>query len=397
MSRSSQALINPDLLVWVRTNAGYTVEDIAHRLNVTPDQIESWEKGEKRPTVNQLRNIGKACKRPLAVFYLPEPPKDFQVLNDYRRIPGAVAGFLSPTLRFEIRRAYDRRDLALDLYDNLGLSPSVFTHSANHSDDPDVLANTIRNFLDIQYNHQITWHKKDIAFNHWRSSFERAGILVFQSIGIAVEEMRGFSIFASPLPAIVVNNKDKPAGKIFTMLHELIHIMLHEGSICDLHEEPNQPPEKNRIEIFCNAVTGAVLVPRRNLLQERIVKIKGNCKEWTDDELNTLANKYGVSNEVLLRRLLLLKCTSPEFYHRKRSQYIKAYSELNKKRKGFAPPHRVAINSSGYLFTQLVLGNYYQDKITISRLSDLLNIRLKHLAKIESDVMSYISKYGAIT
>ena len=48
----------------------------------------------------RLRLLGALYKRPLGVFFLPKPPKDFAALKDFRRLPGEVAGVLSPALKF---------------------------------------------------------------------------------------------------------------------------------------------------------------------------------------------------------------------------------------------------------------------------------------------------------
>ena len=73
--------------------------------------------------------------------------------------------------------------------------------------------------------------------------------------------MLGFSFAEPVLPVIAVNRKVRPNGQIFTLLHEFVHLMLRQSSICDIDEEPPRPPEEQRIEVFCNRVAGAALVP----------------------------------------------------------------------------------------------------------------------------------------
>lgn len=73
-------------------SAALTVEEAAKRLGQPPDRLAAWEPGEERLSVAQLRDAARVYKRPLAVFYLPEPPRDFQPLRDFRRLPDAEAG-----------------------------------------------------------------------------------------------------------------------------------------------------------------------------------------------------------------------------------------------------------------------------------------------------------------
>jgi hypothetical protein len=58
---------------------------------------------------------GQSLQAPVAIFYLPEPPLDFQPLRDYRRVPEAQLGQLSPELLAVIRRAHAVREAALEL------------------------------------------------------------------------------------------------------------------------------------------------------------------------------------------------------------------------------------------------------------------------------------------
>ena len=53
---------------------------------------------------------------------------------------------------------------------------------------------------------------------------------------------------------------------------------------------------------------------------------------------------------------------------------------------GPVPPFRKTISRVGHAFAKLVLSNYYQDYITASDVSDFLEVRLKHLPKIEAAV-----------
>lgn len=397
MAKRIEALIKPELLIWARNTAGFKIAQVAKKLQVPSERLEGWERGDIRPTMVQLRKLARIYKRPLGVFYLPEPPPDVRPLHDFRRLPGQVAGVQSPELRFEIRRAYSRRELALDLHQAVGGPPPTFALSATLSDEPEVVGTAIRDALGIQYEDQVKWTGWHDPFNVWRSALEKAGVLIFQATAVAVTEIRGFSIGETPLPAIVVNIKDSPRGRTFTMLHELTHVMLHEGGLCDTLEEGERRPEDQRAEVFCNHVSGAALVPRQHILTEELVRSKPRQAEWFDDEIDRLARHYGVSREVILRRLLIFERITKAFYDRKTRQYHEEYEEQAKQHpaEGFAPPHQMAISVVGPFFARLVLSSYYQEHITASEVSDFLEVRLRHLPKIEASILGPSLSAGA--
>ncbi len=109
----SRAKVNPELINWVREDAGLTVDQAAKKTGTSPERVRLWESGELNPTLRQLRLLAKAAGRPLAVFYLPEPPRRFQVLKDFRRVTGDPFVGASTELRLAIRGAVERREIAL--------------------------------------------------------------------------------------------------------------------------------------------------------------------------------------------------------------------------------------------------------------------------------------------
>jgi transcriptional regulator with XRE-family HTH domain len=281
----AEANPNPALLVWARESAGLSVEIAAKKAGVKPERLFAWEKGdEERPTFAQLRKLANIYKRPLAIFYLAEAPLKFQPMHDFRRVADHEGqGAQSPELTMEIRKARDRRDWALDLSDDIEAEPPKIERALALTDDPEQAAIEVREFLRASLESQKTWRTQYEAFREWRLLIENAGILTFQANDVAVDEARGFSFAERPLPVAVANIKDAPRARIFTLLHEVTHILLSDGGICDLHESIED--EASRIEAFCNRVAGAVLFPRAALLSSDVVREhRRGLTAWSDDE-----------------------------------------------------------------------------------------------------------------
>lgn len=64
------ALANPRMLEWGRSTVGLNVERAAKKIGVKPATLSSWESGEAKSTIPQLRRVAAAYKRPMAAFYL---------------------------------------------------------------------------------------------------------------------------------------------------------------------------------------------------------------------------------------------------------------------------------------------------------------------------------------
>ena len=110
-------------------------------------------------------------------------------------------------------------------------------------------AEEIRGLLGITSEIQRKWVDEKEALNEWRKAIEKLGILIFQ-ISMPVEESRGFSLADGKVPAIILNPQDSVKGRIFSLLHELGHILLDKSGLCNMIMEFGSNGEKERIEYF---------------------------------------------------------------------------------------------------------------------------------------------------
>ena len=387
MPRSTEALVEPDILAWARSSAGLSVEEAASSLQTKPERVAAWEGGEEHPSMAQLRRMAATYKRLLSDFYLPTPPEDAPLPHDFRRLPGEVAFRYSKALRYQLRLARQRRDLALDLATELDTEIPILSGRLRVNDDPEGIGTELRRLLGVTLETQRTWRDARTSYNAWRAAIERAGILVFQATGIAPGEMLGFSLPDRPLPVIGVNRKLHPNGRTFTLLHESVHVFLGQSSICDIEEGQLRPPEEQRTEVFCNAVAAAALVPRDALLSEGLVAAHpARPRDWSDDELGSLSRVFGVSNEVILRRLLTAGRTTQAFYATKRAFWgslidsraapVDADTEYRRNM-----PQEV-VSDLGRPFTRLVVDSYLNSYTSLADVSRHLGLRAQQVAKV---------------
>jgi transcriptional regulator with XRE-family HTH domain len=259
MSRSIPALVKPALLIWARERAGFKLQDAAEKIGIEKEVLQAWESGGDRPTISQLRRLGEVYKRPIAVFFLPAPPADFDAQREFRRLPGVTPQNESPQLRLALRAALFRREAARELYALLGEPIPEMTANARPDENPEVVGERIRQLLGISWAQQVRWPSAYAALNAWRSAIERLGILVFQTGDVELDEMRGTSVPHGPLPIILLNNSDAPHGRIFTLLHEFAHILLTNGGHRTSVMEGRRLPADQLLERASNQIAAAAL------------------------------------------------------------------------------------------------------------------------------------------
>lgn len=383
MTTQVQAFVKPALLEWARTTAGFTLDDAAHRLGVKPEKLKAVEAGEKRLTFGQLKRAADTYKRPLAVFFLPEPPSPRPLLHDFRLQPGLSHRPYSPRLNYEIRNAQERREEALDLADDLNESFPPFEYSANLEEPAELVATRAREWLNVSLAEQKGWRNSAKALKAWKTAIEQQGVLIFEVSRIPLEEMRGFSIPADRLPIIVLNGGDSHNGRIFTLLHEFTHLLLRQGGVCDIDAEVNQQTTDAKVEAFCNAVAGATLVPSQAIAA---IAPESQPYDWSLEDLENFAKEFSVSKEVVLRRLLILGRTTVVHYQKMRDIFTREYRELAARRSssegGGPSPSVMAVRNLGKPYISLVLEAYAQDKISLARVSDYLGVKVRHIEQI---------------
>ncbi len=391
MPRTPIALVRPDLLVWARESIGFTVEEAAAKLRQPAERLLAWESGAGRPTIAQLRTAASVYKRPLAVFYLSEPPRTFQVMRDFRRLPSDhQAGAYSPELHLAIRTVRARREVALDLLREVGDDPSIPSVPAGSAESVVDLAKAARALLGVPLEKQLGWRDKYKALRGWITALEDLGVLVFQTSLVDLSEMRGFSISDPPLAVVVANAKDSPRGRVFTLLHELVHILLNDGGLCDLRDAKGAHlSAERRTEVFCNQVAAEVLVPTAALLEDIEPDERRGARAWSEDELARLSLRYSVSREVVLRRLLTLGLTTERFYRQKRAEYLEAYARQSPT-SGRPSYHRIRVRDLGHAYLGIVLDAYYREAINSADLSEYLGVKLKHIPRLEQEAFGTV-------
>jgi transcriptional regulator with XRE-family HTH domain len=210
--------VKPALLTWAREATGLSTDEAARKIGVKPGRLAEWEAGTGRPTVPQIRKAAGVCRRPLAAFFLAAPPARPVPLHDFRRFPAGTSAEPSAELLRQVRRARRRRTVAVALTRELGREVSEFPLRATVDADAEVVAARARSWLGVVVEEQRRWAGDYDPLNAWIAAFEPRGVLVFQTGDVTLEEMRGFTLDERRLPVIVLNAKDAPRGRIFTLM-----------------------------------------------------------------------------------------------------------------------------------------------------------------------------------
>jgi Zn-dependent peptidase ImmA (M78 family) len=373
-------IVNPRTLEWARKASGKSVSEIARKLGVAVSLVAGWESGASHPTLGQLQELTIQYKRCLSALLLPTPPVESPPPTEYRTLPERQRDPLGEDVYLAIRRARAVQTSFRDLIPSQEGAEPPGLPTAKLSDDPEQLAEGISALIDL-----VSPRGSDFEVLRERiRAVEAIGVLVLQ-LGMPVAQTRAFSLADDSAPLIVVNSHDGPRPRSFSLFHELGHLLLRQSGTCGkMSRFAGSGSDERVTEAFCNQFAACLLVPGHDLVGDVLVHSHAPSPEWSDEELSRLASRFGVSWQVILRRLLSLGLTSHGFFTAKQRSLELQAAHLKARTGGRADPAGRAVRENGLRFTSLVLDAYHQDVVSPTGAAALLGVKYKHFANVEA-------------
>ena len=381
--------VTPSVLRWARETSGFSVDEVAKKLEsvskkITPETVLRWEQGETLPRLTALRKLTEIYKRPMAVFFLenpphePPPPKSFRLLHTEKPRP------LSPKMLLAVRTARRLYHLAKEISEELGYEMQAELPHAHQSDDPAMLAARERERLGVSFEEQSSFRDAGKALWYWRDLIENTGCFVFQ-LPFPVEDARAFSEYHEDGPIIVLPTSiDEPhVARIFSLFHEYGHLLLRTSGICpDLTVDYINSPE-GRVEQFCNAFAANFLVPPA--LLELAAE---NLPEPTSERgLTSLSYTFSVSKHVILRRLLDAEWIDRSHYRAKVDEWEEQRKAKPKSATGGGPKQEVkSVSQRGRRLASLVVEAADRGVIAPPAVHEGLGIRPTFLGDVRAQL-----------
>jgi Zn-dependent peptidase ImmA (M78 family) len=371
MSRSSIAPFNSEIFQWALKDLNISEDNVAEKLKVKKSKILEWLNDVTYPTYNQLESIAyKITHLPLAVFFLPEPPAELSVKKNFRSIPENVYNATGYKTRLAVRRADFLRSVLYDVFENNPSDSPIFKNIILEiKNDIEGISKRIRKYLNLTIEIQESFTDYYKAFNWYRETFEEAGIFTFQ---LQFEDARAFCLLDKEFPLIVLNSGDYITSKIFSLFHELSHILVDTDDILNEEESSHQAP----IEIFCNKLASEILVPSKDLL----TRFSKYIYPLDDENIEMISKKYKVSKYVIVRKLLDNGLIKEIEY----SKYVtQMYSQVKESSGGGGSYYTNKISALGKTYINKVLESYNNGKIGELEVTNYLNIKLDNLGPLE--------------
>jgi len=175
--------------------------------------------------------------------------------------------------------------------------------SGSLGEDPEAVGAEVREALGIDLKVQRKWRSASVAFDEWRAAIEDLGVNVFL-FQLGRDNCRGFSIAHSDAPVVAVNTAWNEQARIFSMMHELGHLVTDTSSACTAPPPARVSGAWDPAERWCERFAAAVLIPNgaiEDLLREKLRRVTRvndvGIVRW-------IANRFHVSLSATAIRLI---------------------------------------------------------------------------------------------
>lgn len=375
--RSFRLEVNPAVIEWALRRSGIDVDEVRAAQVPWMKPVRKWLDGETQPTYKQLLALAKRTNVPLGHLLRETPWPERLPIDDFRTKESEGISAPSGNLLDTIYACQNRQEWYRDYIIRSGEEPLEFVDSWDIGDDPNELAETIRNRLDwslAPFGDVDTWEG---SVKLLRDRIEEIGVLVMMSSYVGnntrrsldPDEFRGFALSDPYAPLIFVNTKDSFSAQMFTLVHELAHLYLGNSAISVLGSEL-QPTEVGE-ERWCNSVAAEMLVPAQQL------RAHFSDDDDARQQVVELARSFRVSRLAVIYRLSTLKLIPEHEREALLKQEREAYASFLTSRKassGGSYYHTKIIQVSPQ-FSQAVICEALEGKTLYTDAMDLLGVR----------------------
>lgn len=283
-----------------------TMAQLADRLSLAEQELIDQLQGAPKQTL--LAGIAKQLAVPDFVFLMRETPHLEAPIVDFRRAHPAALPKQSQTIEaIQLARAVQK---TAQLHGVKGVKS--LPQLAAQLSSVEEAAERARRYFHISIQDQAQARDARTFYSICRRAIEERGVFVLHE-SFPPEDGSGFCLSDPSHPVIVVNTAGQSRGRrLFTLVHELAHVLIGQSGISDPHIN------LNNVERLCNRFAGAFLVPAKAV--ETLLGARPAPAPSLDD-VRWASRKLKISQEAAVVRLEQLGFYNDGTYARVRAHW----------------------------------------------------------------------------
>lgn len=370
----TEAFVTPEVLTWARRRMGLDIPSAAKKLGVVAPTLESWERGESRPSFKKAGGIADKLNVPFGYLFLAQPPSEELPLPDLRTVSPDASEHPSPDFLETLEDALRKQDWYREYLQNKGAEPLPFVAKYKLEEPVSAVASDLRTSLRIDDRMRAEAGNWEQFLTEFVRRAEEAGVLVLRSgiVGnnthrpLDVDEFRGFAISDVLAPLVFINSKDAKSAQIFTLAHELAHLWIGESGISNPDYSKSASRQRNAADQQCDRIAAQVLVPPENFV------LRWDDAVDLDENIAKLSRQYRVSRFVILRSAYDYGQVEPSAYTEKLNEFKNDFQQAGSD--GGGNYHNNVLSRNSRTFTMTVLTAAAEGELHYREAASLLNI-----------------------
>lgn len=268
-----------------------SMRDLSTRLQMDIADLRSEVEDNPEPGLGVIGKIARELSLPKFAFFMSRPPELNGALPDFRSEEPDETQKSRQTVEV-IQFAQSVQRTAIALADASANDLPRFTATA--VPDIESFALSARRYFGITLEDQRDAKDAKAFYTLCRKKIEDEGIYVLHA-SFPSEDGSGFCLAHPEHPVIVVNTKNQTrARRLFTLVHELAHVLMGKSGISDPFVR------KNAVERRCNRFAGAFLAPK-TFIRSLLNATPSNHPDT--DDVARVSRRLKISQEASVLRL----------------------------------------------------------------------------------------------
>lgn len=322
--------VKPEIITWILRTI--QLENIAAS---AVDLLYKWQTGEKTPTFNQIEEMSRKINIPFGYFFLDQPPTEKCSIVEYRTVDSAVVAEPSRNLIDTVDLMTDIQEWMAEYAVENGQERLDYVGCAAGLTDMQAVVQDIRKKLNITVDWYADRTNAGDAFRFLKGRIEDIRVLVMMSgiVGnntrrkLNIDEFRAFTLTDAYAPLIFINSCDSETGKLFSIIHELVHIWVGKNNFYNV--QTCIESTEHGVEKFCNSVAAEILVPAELFVEKWETGTDENL-----DKIEKVSKDFRCSRFVVARKALDTGKISRKTYGQIVTELNRRFKEWQNKQKG---------------------------------------------------------------
>lgn len=382
-NEGNRVRVKKEIYEWAIKESQKDFEEVKARFK----NIEDWINQDFKPTFRQLEELANYLKVPFGYMFLNKPPKTDVVGSEFRSIGNKIPN-ISKNLKDTIYDMSRKQDWISEYRKDNGwdkvISDKFSISNENNCFD---YVEEAKNFLNLDAYWYRDFNDNRVAYNFLREKIESKGIIVMQNgiVGsntrrkLDINEFRGFMLCDEFAPLVFINTNDSQTGKIFTLVHEYIHILFEKEDVfidADLNGN-------SKLENKINKITAEFLMPGLH------IKNYWNERENKLSQIEVLGKLFNVSRLALAIRLKGLKLIEQplvEKINEMTERDLENRRNISSEGGDYWTTYKSRYSNK---FIETVIQGAESGDITYSYAFNLLNVKAKNYDILKEDMIGY--------